>query len=89
MEILQEERSEQTDIEKGGNMKPKLYPDLTDLEDSESTDSEEELQALIEQIERTKIRRKEKKREKERPENEDCCRASLCREMPTAPPPYV
>ena len=47
--MFQEERSEQADSEK-------------DVENSESTDAEEEVQALVEQMERTKIREKKGER---------------------------
>ena len=76
LEMFQEERSEQADSEK-------------DIENSESIDSEEELQALVEQMERTRIRKKEKGREKGDPKREECCEPSSCQAIPSAPPLYV
>ena len=48
LEMLQEERSERANSEKGEKQKAKLYPDLKDLESLEATDSDEEIQALTE-----------------------------------------
>ena len=74
--MFQEERSEQVDSEK-------------DIENSESMDSEEELQALVEQMERTRIRKREKWREKGDSKREECCEPSSCQAMPSAPPLYA
>lgn len=63
LEMLQEERSEKANSDKGVKKKGgkgRLYPALSDLEESEGSESED-LQSIIEQMDKITIRKKKRK----------------------------